>query len=135
MEALNVDLAVAKFVELRDRKAALKKQCDEETQKLDSLMDGIEVWVKTQMHEAGTTSMKTPHGTAYIAWKESATVADWDAVLGYIKEHEAWGLLEKRVSKAEVKTIMEEDRNGQYQNPPPPGVNFVRVETINVRRS
>jgi hypothetical protein len=29
---------------------------------------------------------------------------------------------------------MEEDRNGQYQHEPPPGVNFVRIEGVNVRR-
>ncbi len=132
---LSADFLVERFVDLRDRKAALKKKCDEETAALDKLMDAIEGKIKEELNAQGATSIKTPHGTAYIAWKESATVADWDAVLGYIKEHEAWELLEKRVSKAEVKMIMEEDRNGQYQNPPPPGVNFVRVETINVRRS
>ena len=78
--------------------------------------------------------MKTAHGTAYIAYRESATVADWDVLLGFIKKSEAWDLLERRVSKSAVKDRMEEDRNGNYHQEPPPGVNFVRIEGVNVRR-
>ena len=135
MITLNADVLTAKYLEIRDRRAALKKGYEAEDGKLKHLMDGIEDRLKTMMHELGAKSLRTEHGTPYIAYQESATVADWDALLTYIKECEAWDLLERRVSKTGVKNIMEEDRNGQYQNPPPPGVNFTRFEVVNVRRS
>lgn len=132
---MNVDTLTAKYVELRDRKAAIKKAADEETAKLDILQEKIEDKIKEIMHVNGVTSLKTPHGTAYISYKESATVADWDVLLAFIKKEEAFDLLEKRVSKTACKDRMEQDRNGQYTNPPPPGVNFVRLEGVSVRRA
>lgn len=132
---MNIDMLTAKYVELRDRKAEIEKKAEAEKKSLTKIMDAIEGKIKEIMHEQGSTSVKTPHGTAYIAYRESATVADWEAVLDYIVKAERWDLLERRVSKSAVKLIMEEDKDGNYTNPPPPGVNFLRFETINVRRS
>lgn len=132
---MNVDTLTAKYIELRDRKAKIKKDAEAAEAELTKIQDAIEDKIKEIMHNAGVTSMKTPHGTAYIAYKESATVADWDVLLNYIKENEAYDLLEKRVSKTAVRDRMEEDRHGNYTNPPPPGVNFVRLEGVNVRRT
>jgi hypothetical protein len=132
---MKIDTLTAKYVELRDRKAEIEKQAEIEKKKLTVIMDAIEEKIKEKMHEQGSTSIKTPHGTAYIAYKESATVADWEAVLGYITSNERWDMLERRVSKTAVKSIMDEDKDGNYTNPPPPGVNFTRFETVNIRRS
>jgi hypothetical protein len=132
---MNADMLTAKYVELRDRKAAIKKAAEIEEAKLQVLLDGIENKLKEIMTETGVKSMKTDHGTAYLTYRESATVADWDVLLNHIKEKGAWELLERRVSKAAVKEVMAEDRNGEYTEPPPPGVNFVRIEGVNVRRS
>ena len=131
---MNVDDLTAKYIELRDRKAKIKKEAEDAEVALSTIQDAIADKIKEIMHEQGVTSLKTAHGTAYIAYRESATVADWDVVLNFIRKEEAWDLLERRVSKTAVKDRMEEDRNGQYQHDPPPGVNFVRVEGVNVRR-
>ena len=130
-----MDDLTAKYVELRDRKAAIKKEADDETAKLSALQEKIEDKIKEIMHANGVTSLKTAHGTAYISYKESATVADWDALLGFIRSNEAWELLERRINKTACKDMMEQDRNGAYTHPPPPGVNFTRSEGVNVRRS
>ena len=131
---MNVDDLTAKYIELRDRIATITKEAEEAASKLKDIQEAIADKIKEIMHEQGVTSLKTPHGTAYIAYRESATVADWDVLLGFIKAQEAWDLLERRVSKTAVKDRMEEDRHGQYQHEPPPGVNFVRIEGVNVRR-
>jgi hypothetical protein len=132
---MNVDDLTAKYIELRDRKAALKKTFETEEGKLGEIQDAIADKIKEIMHELGVKSVKTAHGTAYIAYRESATVADWDVLLGYIQTNNAWDLLERRVSKTGVLERMEEDRNGNYTHPPPPGVNFVRHEGVNVKRT
>jgi len=131
---VNVDDLTAKYIELRDRKAKIKKEAEDAEAALSALQDAIGDKIREIMHEMGVTSLKTAHGTAYIAYRESATVADWDVLLGFIKKSEAWDLLERRVSKSAVKDRMEEDRNGNYHQEPPPGVNFVRIEGVNVRR-
>jgi len=132
---MNIDDLTAKFIELRDRKAAIKKELEAEEAKLTKIQDAITDKIKEIMHQNGVTSVKTPHGTAYIAYRESAQVADWETLLNFIKTNDAYDLLEKRVSKSAVKERMEEDRNGNYANPPPPGVNYTRTEGVNVRRS
>jgi hypothetical protein len=132
---MNVDDLTAKYIELRDRRAKIKKEAEDADSELTKIQDAIADKIKEIMHGLGVKSVKTAHGTAYIAYRESATVADWDVLLDYIQTHEAWDLLERRVSKTGVRERMEEDRNGNYTNPPPPGVNFVRLEGVNVRRS
>jgi len=131
---VNVDDLTAKYIELRDRKAKIKKEAEDAEAALSALQDAIGDKIREIMHEMGVTSLKTAHGTAYIAYRESATVADWDVLLGFIKNQRLGNLLERRVSKSAVKDRMEEDRNGNYHQEPPPGVNFVRIEGVNVRR-
>ena len=47
------------------------------------------------MDASGETQKKTPSGTAFITTVDFANVAEWDAVLDFIKENEAWDMLEK----------------------------------------
>lgn len=132
---MNVDQFTAKYVELRDRRKALKKKYEEEDAPLKLMMEKIEEYLRTELDLAGAKSMNTAHGTVYKAYKEFANVADWDAVLEFILNNEAYDLLEKRISKAGVKERMELGSDGNYRNPPPPGVNFARQETVQIRRS
>ena len=134
MTDLNVDLLVTKFVELRDRRTALKKQYEAEDGKLIELMDKIEAKFAELLDATGSNSFATDHGTVFRAYKESARVADWNALLDYIREEDEWSLLERRVSKAYVKELMEEQRDGSYRNNPPPGVDFTRIASVQVRR-
>jgi hypothetical protein len=134
VDALTVDKAVEKYVELRDRKASLKAAYESEAEQLTELQGHIEQYIREKMHELGVTSFKTDHGTAFRQYKESATVADWDTILDYIKDNDAYHLLERRVSKTAVKDLMSERRDGTYENPPPPGVNFTRIESMGIRR-
>lgn len=132
---MKTDVLVGKYVELRDRRAALKKDYESHDKQLRDLMEKIENKLHAMLVEAGETSKKTPYGTVYKTIKDYANVADWVATLEFIKENEAWGMLERRVSKTEVKSLMAPDENGKLTKPPPPGINFVQVETVGIRRS
>jgi len=59
---------------------------------------------------------------------DTATVADWDAVLDFIRENEAYDMLERRVNKTAVRGYI--DANSKV----PSGVNFGSRLSINVRR-
>ena len=131
---MKTDQLVAKYVELRDRRSALKKQYEEEDKKLTTFMERMEEMFHALLVESGETSKRTSAGTVFLTHKEYAGVADWDSIKEYIKENDAWGLVQRRISLTAVKEIMSVDANGKYRNPPPPGVNFVRKETVGVRR-
>jgi len=132
--AVSTDVLVAKYVELRDRCTAAKKRYEAEVAPMKELMVKLEDKLQEILDNIGANSLNTDHGTVFRTYKESATVGDWNALLDYIKENDQWSLLERRVSKTHVKELMEEARDGSYRNPPPPGVNLVRIAAVQVRR-
>ena len=128
-EEPSMDALVERYIELRDAKAELKARYTERVSKLDEIMARIEVQILTHFQKHGGESFKTKKGTAYKSKRTSVRVQDWDAVLDFIRKHELWSMLEKRVSKAAVEQYKEE--NDEF----PPGVDIHEEVVINVRRS
>jgi hypothetical protein len=124
-----LDDLVQKYVECRDKKAALKAEYEEKASKFDAVMDKIETTLLKNFEANGTESIRTPHGTAYKSTRTTATVADWDIALDFIRENEAWEMLERRVNKKAVEEHINE------HEVPPPGVNIRQETTINIRRT
>jgi hypothetical protein len=121
-----IDELVEKYVALRDKKADYAAKIKE----LNAGMDRIEEHLMAEMNKQGVKSMSTGAGTAYIQHKTAATVADWPAVLDFIKKNEMWTMLEKRVSK----TVIDEYRSAN-DNDMPPGISWYETLALNVRRS
>jgi hypothetical protein len=124
-----IDEIVAKYIQIRDQKAKFKAAYDAQVAELDAAMDRIEKHLLTKMQAQGLKSMPTTAGTAYIQHRTSASVADWEMVLNYIKENSLWTMLEKRVSK----TAVEEFRAANDDLPP--GINWSESIVVNVKRS
>jgi hypothetical protein len=120
---MNIRDVIAKYVELRDRKEALVKKQREEVAKITSVMDKIEQALFGVMSETGTDSVKTPAGTAFFTTRTSATVDDRDMFFDFVREHEAWDMLESRCAKSAVEQYLETE--GEL----PPGVTR-RVEKV-----
>ena len=120
---------VEKYIALRDIKALMKAKYEAKVAKVDAIMDKIEGVILIQFNEQGLTACTTKAGTAYKQLRESASVADWDSILGFIREQDMWQFLEHRISKvavSEYKTANE----GEL----PPGINWREEYVINVRR-
>ena len=117
------------YIKLRDKKAELKAKHDAEMAPINAMMDKIEIHLLKQMQEQGVESYKTGLGTAYTATRTSATVADWDSLLGFVREHNLWQMLERRVSKTAVDEYVAANQDL------PPGVNLRSEVCVNVRRS
>lgn len=126
---VQMDDLVGKYLRFREIKASLKAKHQTELEPIEAALKTIEATLLTEFQKLGTESMRTSAGTAYKSTRSSATVADWEQVLEYVKQNEMWDLLERRVSKAAVEEFKEE-----YQDLPP-GVNWREEVTINVRRS
>lgn len=120
---------VSKYIELRDIKSQLKAKFDQRVSKIDSVLDRIEAAILAEFNESGMESVRTKCGTAYKQTRVSANVADWEAALGFIREHELWHMLERRVNKTAVEQFKEANDDL------PPGVNWREEVVINVRRS
>lgn len=125
---MTVDDVVALYVRLRNEKGAIRAQADEAVSKIDAKLDKLEAWIKTKADEQGVTSFKTNHGTAFLTTVDYASVENWDAMLKFVKDNDAFDMFEKRVSKTAVRGYI--DAHKQV----PSGVTYgTRIE-VSVRK-
>jgi hypothetical protein len=127
--SFDAELLVDRYVKIRDKIKEINKQHADELQPYEEALEKIEATFMSRFNDLGVSSMKTNAGTAFKSNKRSVTIADWDSYLGYIREHNLWDLLGHHADKKAVETFREE------KDDLPPGINWVEVATINVRRS
>lgn len=126
---LTIDEVTRRYLLVRDEKAQLDKAHKNRMKKYDETLAKLENKLMQMLEQIGAESVRTNHGTPYRSLKESFTVASRDDYLDFIREHDAWELLDARVSKTAAKQFKEE--HGDL----PAGVNYRAVHTINVRSS
>jgi hypothetical protein len=122
--------AVSLYIKLRDRKAEIKAQMDEAIKPIQEKMDKLEVKLLEAFQATGVDSVKTEFGTAYTSVRTTASIADRDAFMEFVKAHSEWSLLEVRAAKLAV-----EQFRAANDNELPPGVNIREERIVNVRRS
>lgn len=125
---VNIDEVIAAYIKFRDMKAQIKAEAETRMGALEAKMDKLEAWLKEKADADGVTSFRTKHGTAFLTTVDFASVADWDAMLKFVVENEAFDMFEKRVSKTAVRGYIDQMKRV------PPGVNYgTRIE-VNVRK-
>lgn len=122
--------AVSLYIKLRDQKAEMKAQFDASVAPITEKMDKLEAKLLDVFNKTGMDSVKTEFGTAYASVRTTASVADREAFMEYVKSHEEWGLLEIRAAKAAV-----EQFRSANDDQLPPGINLREERVVNVRRS
>lgn len=127
MAQLQVDELTKKYMRLREIKAQYDKEHKERTAKVKEAMNRIEALLLQFFEQTGQSSAKTEFGTPYLSLRESYSVADRDTFLQWVRENEAWEMLESRVGKSAVEAFKEE--TGDL----PPGINYSAERKINVR--
>lgn len=125
---VNVDDVVATYMKLRSQKESIEAEVKDRVSTIKAKMEKLEAWIKEQADAQGVTSFKTKHGTAFLTTTDYANVGDWDAVLGFIRENEAFDMLEKRISKLAVRGYIEANKAV------PPGVNYGTKLEVNIRK-
>jgi hypothetical protein len=122
--------AVSLYIRLRDQKAQMKAEYDAAVAPVIEKMEKLEAKLLEIFNTTGMDSVKTEFGTAYATTRTSATVADRDTFMEFVKAREEWALLEVRASRAAV-----EQFRAANDNELPPGVNLREERVVNVRRS
>ena len=124
----NVGDVIRTYMKLRDQKAAIEGEVKERIADLKGKMEKLEAYLKTQMDAQGLTSFKSDYGTAFLTTTDYANVADLDAVLNFIRDNEAFDMLEKRVSKIAVRGYIESNKAV------PPGITYGTKLEVNIRK-
>jgi Ethanolamine utilization protein EutJ (predicted chaperonin) len=127
--SFTVEQVVETYLKLRRKKEAVEAETKDRVADIKAKMTKLESWLMQKADEDGVTSFKTTAGTAFVTTTDFANVANWDAVLDFIKANDAFDMLEKRVSKTAVKAIM--DETGDV----PPGITYGTKIGINVRKA
>jgi hypothetical protein len=120
---------VAKYVELREKKANLKSEYDMQVAPIEAKMAKIEGKLLEVLDQTGGKSFRTPHGTAYVAVRTTASVADREAFFEFVKQNEEWPLMQVAV----VKSAVEQYKSVNQELPP--GINWREERVVNIRRS
>lgn len=125
---LTIEQAISAYVKLREKKAQIEAKAKADTKPVVDTMDKIEAYLKEQADLLGVQSFKTDSGTAFLTTSERANVANWDEVLKFILENEAFDMLEKRVNKTAVREYLSANQAV------PPGVNYGTSIEVSVRK-
>lgn len=119
---------IGAYVSLRGEKDRLSAEYKASVKVIDDKLKKLEVWLQMWLSKEELNSVNSESGTAYKTTVEQATVSDMNAFIEFVKENEAWHLLEKRVSKTGVREMLDADE------PIPPGINWYVTTAINVRK-
>lgn len=128
-EDYGVDDLVEAYVALRDEKRALEQSVAEQVKELDTQLDIISSALNDLCKELGADSIRTSHGTVIRSVKTKYWTNDWSSIYSFIKEHDAFELLEKRIHQSNMKQFLEEN-----QEVHPAGLNMDKEYAITIRK-
>jgi len=129
--SVKADQVVQAYVATRDEIDLLNKQHKEKLAALNELQVKRVKWLQQQLDESGQESAKTSHGTYFKKKSEYVGVEDMDAFVKFLKDNEAWDLLNKAVNKTAALERMGEDRDLSKV----PGLKYSSEVEVQVRRS
>jgi hypothetical protein len=118
------------YIKMRDKRTDLKRKFEAEDADLEAQMRTIEQEMLEVCKSLGADSIKTNAGTIIRSVKSRYWTNDWDSMYRFIKEHDAFALLEKRLHQTHMKQFLEENPDTE-----PAGLNVEREFTVVVRRS
>jgi len=127
-----VDVVIAKYIATRDLIAEKTKALEAELAELKEFQKKREAWLLGKMDSLGIETMRAKDvGTCFVDWKDSVSVADPDAFLGWV--HEDWENRRTFLTNAANKTAVKQRLSENEL--PPPGVNYVKVKDVKIRRA
>lgn len=117
------------YVRIRSAKQKLQAEYDSKIGELEEQMTLVSVAMKDILLAQKASSMKTESGLVVLSKKARYDATDWDAMYKFIKEHDAFLLLEKRVHQGNMKQYVADNPDDV-----PPGLNINTEYVISVRQ-
>jgi len=129
-ETLPLDKLTEAYIKIRDARSVIKNEYEAKDKILQEQADVIEQSMLDVCKKMGADSIRTPHGTIVRSVKSRYWTNDWDSMYQFIREHDAFALLEKRLHQSHMKEFLSENPDLQ-----PMGLNVENEYTVVVRRS
>jgi hypothetical protein len=128
-EDISMEKLTRIYIKMRDRKAELSKELEEQIGNIDDQMKAIKTAILDQMKDLGVESLRTDSGTVYRTTKTLYTTSDWESMHKFVLEHGVPELLEKRLQQTNTKAFLEE-----HPDLLPPGLNATTEYSVTIRR-
>ena len=130
-EIIVEDITLEKLIAIDQKMKAKLSVLSAEEKRIKAERDKIREAMLTKMQSDGlTTATIKGLGTAYIHKSVMPSIADDTAFFTWVKEHDAFEALERRVRSAFVQTYMSE-----HDGNAPPGLNVFSQYEVRVRAS
>lgn len=126
----DLDKLTAIYLKMRDKRDDMRRDAEAREKEIEEQMSIIEAEMLEVCKQMNADSVRTPHGTIIRSVKSRYWTNDWDSMYQFIKEHDAFGLLEKRLHQTHLKEFLSENPNTF-----PIGVNVENSYSVVVRRS
>lgn len=125
MTEINAEKLVVIYQKMSAKLSELERQQDEIKAQRKMVSDQLLEILK----ENGAESMRTGAGTFYRTVRPRYTTTDWMSLYEFIKEHDAFPLLQQRIHDTNMKKFLEENPDML-----PPGINCLSAYTVGVRK-
>jgi hypothetical protein len=126
----DLDKLTAVYLKMRDKRDDMRREAEAREKEIEEQMGIIEAEMLEVCKQMNADSVRTPHGTIIRSVKSRYWTNDWDSMYQFIKEHDAFGLLEKRLHQTHLKEFLSENPDTF-----PIGVNVENSYSVVVRRS
>jgi hypothetical protein len=126
----DLDKLTAVYLKMRDKRDDMRREAETREKELEEQMNIIETEMLEICKQMNADSVRTPHGTIIRSVKSRYWTNDWDSMYQFIKEHDAFGLLEKRLHQTHLKEFLSENPDTF-----PVGVNVESSYSVVVRRA
>jgi hypothetical protein len=129
-EDVSADKLVAVYMKMREKRASLLREYEEQDEAIKSQMEVVEGRLLDLCKSIGADSLKTQHGTIIRTVKTRYWTSDWNSMHKFIMEHNMPELLERRVSQTTMKQLLDEKPDLM-----PPGMNVDSRYAVTIRRN
>lgn len=125
---ISVDTLVSVYIKIRNARAANTREYEAKDKELSAQLKQVEQELTRRAQAEGVEGFKTEHGTTYLDTSVKASIRDDTAFFAWIKQHDAFDFLERRVKGSEVKKYIE-----NHEGALPPGIDVFKEITTKVR--
>lgn len=129
MSNLNAEQLVTVYIKMREKRQQLQREFDEADGRIKEQQDAVTQALLELCKDMGAEGLRTPAGSVFRTVKTRYWTSDWGSMKSFIKENDAFELLEQRVHQTNMKSFLEENPDKL-----PPGLNVDSKYSVTVRR-
>ena len=118
------------YIKIRDKRDSLKAKFEDDDKALKDELDTVAAEILVLCKENNADSIRTQAGTIIRRVDTRYWTNDWDSMYSFIKDNDAYPLLERRLHQSNLKQFMEENPDKL-----PMGLQADSKFTVSVRRS